>query len=228
MSKKQFRHLFMSVEGVNCETLYFKHVAKLITESDSAKYGLKLDPRVARPLDFAKRNHFKPRDSYKHRPLPYIHIQDIEDYYDEEQKAKFYGIIDEMRDVKEQFNISYEFGYSNYTFELWLLLHVADMNYAVSDRYAYLEKINKWFGRHFQSLEEYKKENEFQSILDEFVTLDSVFNAIERAEIIVQKNEDNKNVRENYRNFTFYHDNPDISVHNVVKLMFEICAVKRQ
>ena len=76
--------------------------------------------------------------------------------------------------------------------------------------------------------EEYKKENEFQSILDEFVTLDSVFNAIERAEIIVQKNEDNKNVRENYRNFTFYHDNPDISVHNVVKLMFEICAVKRQ
>ena len=60
------------------------------------------------------------------------------------------------------------------------------------------------------------------------MTLDSVFSAIERAERIVQKNEDDKKARENYRNFIFYHDNPDISVHNVVKLMFEICAVKHQ
>ena len=43
--------------------------------------------------------------------IPFIHIQDIEDYYDDYQKSKFFDIIDEMRKAEEIFSISYELGY---------------------------------------------------------------------------------------------------------------------
>ena len=58
-------------------------------------------------------------------------------------------MIDEMRDAEDQFRITYELRYSNYTFELWMLLHVADMSQAVLNRKAYLAPINRWFHRDF-------------------------------------------------------------------------------
>ena len=39
---------------------------------------------------------------------PGIHVQDIEDYYSEFHRKKFYGIIDGMRDAEDEFKISYE------------------------------------------------------------------------------------------------------------------------
>jgi hypothetical protein len=105
-------------------------------------------------------------------------VQDIEDYNSEFHRKKFYGIIDEMRDAEGEFGISYELGYSSYTFELWMLLHVADMNHAVQDRRAYLAPINRWFHRDFADLDEFKREVAFHEILYEFVTLDSIKQAI--------------------------------------------------
>ena len=107
-----------------------------------------------------------------------------------------------------------------------LLLHVADMNHAVLDRKAYLAPINRWFHRDFADLDEFKREATFQEILDEFVTLDSVRQAIRRAEKIVEQNGKDGKASENYRGFTFYHDNPDVSVHEVVRLIFEVCEVR--
>ena len=33
-------------------------------------------------------------------------------------------------------------------------------------------------------------------------------------------------VSENYKGFTFCHDNPDVSMHKVIQLIFEVCEVK--
>ena len=226
MIKKELRTFYMSVEGINCETLYFTHIAKLINESGSNRYNLKVNPKVASPMAYAKRMSGKTSDKKGSRNLPYIHIQDIEDYYSDYHRRKFFGIIDEMRKAEKEFGMTYQLGYSNYTFELWMLLHVADMTHSVQDRHAYLAPVNQWFKKKYKSIDEFKALNEFQSILDEYVTLDSIKQAIRRAEIIVNMNEAEHKKKENYHGFEFYHDNPDISVHEVIKLIFDVCGVE--
>ena len=183
MITKESRQFNISVEGINCEKMYFEYLAKLINSSGRNTYNLKVDPRKMSPMEYAKRNAHKPMEKRKgNKRIPYIHVQDIEDYYDEFQRTKFYGMIDEMRTAEGEFGIIYELGYSNYTFELWMLLHVADMSHAVLNRKAYLAPINRWFHRDFADLDEFKREAAFREILDEFVTLDSIKQAIRRAE----------------------------------------------
>ena len=86
------------------------------------------------------------------------------------------------------FDISYRLWYSNYTFELWMLLHVADMTAGVANRAAYLRPINQYFKRKYSNLDEFKNALEFQRIPDGFITLDTVFDAVKRAERIVENN----------------------------------------
>ena len=107
MIKKESRQFYISVEGINCEKMYFEHLAKLINSSD-ATYNLKVDPRKMTPMQYAKRNAHRPVEKRKgNKMLPYIHVQDIEDYYSEFHRKIFYGIIDEMRDAEDEFKISY-------------------------------------------------------------------------------------------------------------------------
>ena len=200
MVRKESRQFNISVEGINCEKMYFEHIAK--------------------------RNAHRPVEQRGSKKLPYIHVQDIEDFYDNSQKTKFYKVLDEMQTAEDKFGISYELGYSNYTFELWILLHVADMSHSVQNRYAYLSLINKYFNRSFTHIDDFKRADEFQRILDEFVTLDSVKSAIARAEMITAANEKDKKKREVYKGFSFCRDNPDITVHEAVKLIFDVCGVK--
>ena len=227
MIKKESRQFNLSVEGINCEKMYFEYLAKLINESCRNTYNLKVDPRKMSPLEYAKRNAYRPAEKGKDRKkLPYIHVQDMEDYSDDVQKKKFFMMIDEMRDAEKQFQISYKLGYSNYTFELWMLLHVADMRYAVLNRKAYLAPVNRYFHRNYSDLDQFKRKDEFQGILNEFVTLDSVMGAVERAEKIAKQNDHGGNVRETYKGFTFYRDNPALSVHEIVQLIFNVCEVR--
>ena len=226
MHRKESRQFFISVEGINCEKLYFEHLARIINSSDRSTYNLKVAPRKMSPMDYAKRNAYKPVDKRNNQDLPYIHVQDIEDYYDDGQRRKFFGLLDEIWNAEKTFDITYQLGYSNYTFELWMLLHATDMEHSVQDRYAYLKLINKHFNRHFNNLDEFKAEKAFQEILDEYVNLDSILHAIARAEKLVQQNREEGKPAEYYKGFSFYKDNPDISVHKVVKLIFEVCKVK--
>lgn len=221
MIKKEFRQFNMSVEGVNCEKMYFEHLAKLINCSGRNKYNLRISPKVMSPLQYAKRNACK----IQNKAL-YFHVQDIEDYYNDELRKKFYVMIDEMRDAEEMFGICYQLGYSNYTFELWILLHVADMNFDVINRSSYLKQVNQYFNRNYKSLKEFKSKAEFQRILDEFITLDSVFQAINRAGKIVESNDAKNKAKNNYKNIVFYRDNPDVTVHKIVQTIFDGCGVK--
>ena len=227
MIKKESRQFNISVEGINCEKMYFEHLSKLINNSDRSTYNLKIAPKKMSPLEYAKRNSYKPVERRNGKKLPYIHIQDIEDYYDDYQRTKFYKMIDEMRAAEKKFGVIYQLGYSNYTFELWMLLHAADITHAVQNRHSYLPLINSWFHRNYSSIDEFKSEVEFQKILKEYVTLDSIQQAICRAEKIVQNNVTDNKRRETYKGITFFRDNPDVSVHEVVKMVFEVCKVNQ-
>lgn len=157
--RKESRQFNMSAEGINCETMYFEHLARLINTSEDNKYNIKLNCRKSSPGSFAKRMSHLPTDKCGNKKIPFLHVQDIEDYYDEEQLARF------------------------------------------------------------------KHAKEFQEILDEFVTLESVVLAVKRADAIVQANYDARKKQENYRGFQFFRDNPDINVHEMIKLIFDVCGV---
>lgn len=54
------------------------------------------------------------------------------------------------------------------------------------------------------------------------MTLDSIMQAISRVEKIVQNNGEDKKIKETYTDFSFFRDNPDVSVHKVVQMIFEV------
>jgi hypothetical protein len=56
MIKKESRQFNISVEGINCEKLYFEHLAKLINNSDRSTYNLKVDPRKMSPMEYRSSN----------------------------------------------------------------------------------------------------------------------------------------------------------------------------
>ena len=226
MIKKESIQFNVSVEGANCERMYFEHLAKLVNSSNRSTYNLKVDSRKMSPMEYGKRNAHKPAGKQKgNKKIPYIHVQDIEDYYDDFQKTKFFKMIDEIRMAEKEFGIIYKLGYSNYTFELWMLLHVVDMTHTVQDRHSYLVPVNRWFRRNYTCIDEFKRHDEFSSILNGFVTLDSIKLAISRAERIVQNNIKNKKTQEHYKGFTFFRDNPDVSVHQVIQMIFDACGI---
>lgn len=224
--RKESRKFYLSVEGINCEKLYFQHLQKLINSSPESAYNVSFDikPQIS-PMSMYKRISHKPVDKVGNRPIPYIHIQDLEDYNNTTLRKKFEQSIDEMINVKKDSEVPYILGYSNFTFELWILLHVADMKGPVTDRYSYLSYINKCFNRNFKTLDMYKSEDEFQKILLEFVTLDSIRQALNRAESISEMHACNKDKMINYRGFRFYKDNPDTAVGQVVRMIFDVCKI---
>lgn len=225
MCRKESRHFNISVEG-ECEQLYFMHLKGLINNSDTNTYKLSLNVKVGSPFECVKRIAPRIMDKNNKKDIPYFHIQDIEDYYDVAQRNKFFAIIKEMKSVKKEFGIKYELGYSNYTFELWMLLHVTDMTSPVQSRGLYLDSINKYFKCNYEGIGEFKNNVEFQKILDKFVTLDSVRQAICRAKKIVQNNSCNLKETDRWGGITFFKDNPDLSVHKVVETILNVCGVK--
>ena len=48
----------------------------------------------------------------------------------------------------------------------------------------------------------------------------------ESRQFIVRTNGEDKKTKETYKGFTFFRDNPDISVHEVVEMILEVCDVK--
>lgn len=223
--KKQTKKFVISVEGDNSEKLYFQHLQKLINNYDHKIFNVNFMIKKCSPSSMVKRIGYKGSDKYnKNKTIPYFHIQDIEDYNDPEQKIKFEKLINEIKDQ----SISYKLGYSNYTFELWMLLHVSQMKGSVSHRRSYLSHINKYFNRNYNSLNEYKREEEFQKILDEYITLDSVVLAIKHAEEIRSWHENNNDKLVQYRGFQFYPNNPDTTIDEIIKIIFEACELSFQ
>lgn len=53
-------------------------------------------------------------------------------------------------------DIRYVLGYSNFTFELWMILHKYPCNKILADRTQYLEFINKADNENFKSLKNSK------------------------------------------------------------------------
>lgn len=105
-----------------------------------------------------------------------------------------------------------------------MILHKIDCFGIVNDCRQYLKHINNAFGCNYNGLSEYKHKDEFQRIL-KLLTLDDVKKAINRSQKIMLKNENSGYTLQSYKGFTYYKENPSLSIWKAVQEILGDCVL---
>lgn len=207
---------FFTVDG-ETELWYFEWLEKQINENPDAKYRVSLKRKKKTPLKYAK----------SHTVLERTEITHIFDFESEEavHTDHFFKMLDEMK--KSELlgkQIKYKSGYSNFTFELWMVLHKSDCSGSFAHRRQYLEPINRAYGEHFGNLDQYKHENDFKRVLGK-LCLEDVKNAVHRAKAITDKNEENGYTLHEYKTYKYYRENPSLAIWETVERILCECGI---
>lgn len=212
------RKYTFTVEG-DTEHWYLDWLQGCINAIPEAKYNVEIKSQVQQsPLKFAK----------KVNPIAVPSATHICDYEsnDEYHVKKFKGILDELsmsnKIVGRSFK--YELGYSNYTFELWMILHKMDFGGSLADRTQYLKPINKAYGTSFESLDKYKSEKNFKHCLEQ-LSISNVRDAIRRSKRIMDANNQNGLIEKCHSGFRYYTDNPSLTIWESVERILVECGV---
>ena len=169
VNRKSTKKYYFSAEG-DTEEWYLKWLEGLIDESDEAAYRVSIDSQVNKdPLKRAKSLAITSK-------VEIYHLSDYES--DDPMHVKqFKETMNKMKSAMSLGkSISYKFGYSNLTFDLWIILHKIDCYSSIAYRKNYISFINKAFGETFESMEEYKHEKNFRRCLGK-MDLNDVKNA---------------------------------------------------
>lgn len=214
---KQTKKYYFSVEG-ETEQGYFKWLQNLINETADSEYKVSFDcPVQKNPLKRAKSIVVTGKtDIY--------HISDYESD-DEIHVREFRETMDNMKLAKELGKqINYKFGYTNLTFDLWIVLHKSNCNGALSHRRLYLQHINRAFDENFENMDDYKHESNFKRVLGK-MTLQNVKEAVERAKLIMQRNAENGYVLQEYKGYRYYRENPSLAIWEVIERVLVECGL---
>ena len=120
--------------------------------------------------------------------------------------------------------IKYKSGYSNFTFDLWIVLHMIECNASFSHRKQYITPINQAFGEKFANMDEFKEENNFKRCLKK-MNLSNVISAIERSKKIMQRNNENGYKLCEYKGYKYYRENPSLAVWESIEKILKDCEL---
>lgn len=143
-----------------------------------------------------------------------------------EHVLQFRNTIDEMRESEKHKDVEYYLGYSNFTFDLWIILHKKDCNDSKSHRKHYIGDINEAFHEHFRTLRQYKQKDDFKRCLSK-LTIDDVKAAIRRAKVIM-RNRKAVDTPIRYSDCCYYSNNPSLAVHEIIEKILMDCGLFRQ
>lgn len=206
----------LTVEG-ETEQWYFLWLRDQINKVETRTYNASIVVKVQQ----SPRSFYKGTNS-KITPEA-IHICDLEST-NKFHLEKFQNILEEMKEAKKQKNIKYHLGYSNFTFELWIILHKKDCFGPLTDRKQYLVPIQQCFNEKFEDLDHFKREDIFKRCLKK-LTLEDVKAAIKRADKLTLQNiRDNKKIT-NHSGYKYYRDNPALSINEIVERILSECGV---
>ena len=139
------------------------------------------------------------------------HMSDIEGTSREHIQA-VEGTLTRLKDVKKLGkDIVYKWGYSNLSFDLWMILHKQNCNAALAGVNNYLSHINNAFGAQFESMKKYKEEAYFKRCLEQ-LQLKDVVTAILRAKTIMQRNERDIYPLTRFKGYAYYLHNPSLEL----------------
>lgn len=172
VKRKPTNKYYFSVEG-ETEQWYLKWLQDLINNTEESVCKVSIDcPVKKNPLKHAK-------SLTVTKKVEIYHFFD----YESDEPVHVQGFQDAMNNMKkaEQLGkqIKYRSGYSNFTFDLWIILHMADCNVSYAHRKQYITPINKVFSEKFENMDEYKHEDNFKRCLNK-MNLSNVIDAIGR------------------------------------------------
>ena len=216
--RKICNQYFFSVEG-ETEELYLKHLQNLINSDENLEFKVKFDIKRCKWINKRAKRITAP---YK---VSCFHICDYESN-SEEHKKNFQEILKQINDVKKiNKNLNYTLGYSNYTFELWIILHKSKLFSYKGNRRQYLKEINNAYGEKFKSLDQYKEEKNFKRILNK-IQLEDVIFAVKNGEEIRKRNENSNKIVKKSGKISYYEENPDLTIHECIKKILEDVGIK--
>ncbi|CQR52626.1 RloB family protein [Paenibacillus riograndensis] len=217
VARKLNKKYYFSVEG-ETEKWYLDWIKHLINSDPAAIYTVSIDSK-------------KEKDPVKRaKSLTVLSETVITHWFDYESSEavhtkQFKETLDALKKTstfKKQ--IKYKLGYSNFTFELWMILHKRNCNTALTHRRQYLQWINGAYEEDFAELSDYKEEGNFKRVLRK-ISLEDVKVAITRAKNIMRKNEEAGLTLHEYKGYRYYKENPSLLVHESIEKMLKDCGL---
>ncbi len=214
-NRKQNFRIYFSVEG-ETEKWYLNWLQQQINASDASKLSVKFDVKVEKdPVKRIKQTAF-------FEEATFIHFFDIESQ-EAAHVQQVQTTLDRLKLAKEYKPVTYKLAYSNFAFELWILLHKCAFTKSLTHRSQYLQPINKTFGENFENLHQCKHQDNFARILSK-LTLSDVVTAIKNAKTIEDQNAlQYKAVR--YKGCSYYKENPSLSVGRIIEEILQKCGL---
>lgn len=215
MVRKITKKYYFSVEG-ETEQWYLEWLRDCINQLDQSHYNVAIDCKVEKnPYKRVKKMTITSKTEI-------WHLSDYESN-DEFHVQQFKQTIDNLKRASSVGkNITYKFGYSNFTFDLWIILHKLDCNGIKTHRKQYISSINKAYNKQFINMDDYKHHDNFLSCLNQ-LNIDDVKKAIERSKHIMELNQTNGYLLQRYKGYSFYKENPSLMVWEIVEKILKDC-----
>lgn len=196
-------------EGANQERLYFEKIQEIVNNIEERTYDLL--------FDFAEPFGGDPKCVVERAVKKSIGKMNKAAVFDYDGKREKY---EEAIDLAMDKQIT--LGYTNYCFDLWLILHKEDHYDRVNSSDGYIEELRKVYG--LENNANVKKRDQVKAILDK-IDLEDIKAAVRRAEVITASNlekESNK-TPQSYE----YYDNPDTQMHEMLKDVFSKIGIEK-
>lgn len=214
MEIKENRKYVFTVEG-ETEKWYLDWLQKEINSDERSKYTVIINATVQRhPMTFVKRQDAKSTPQV-------IHLCDVESASTEDIR-NFENVLKEMAKAKKEKKLKYLLGYSNLTFELWMILHKMDCSGMLDGKSQYLPLINQAFGERFEALSKYKGRDNFHRCLSK-LSIEDVCKAVHRAETIMNSHM-GIHQEVSYATYKYYKENPSLSIWVSIKQILVECG----
>lgn len=215
--RKPTKKYYFSVEG-ETERWYLEWLSDQINGTEESAYNVSFKIKIEKD----------PRKMVKSLTISgktdIWHLSDYESN-DPDHVRQFTETMDNMKKAQGMGKtVKYYFGYSNFSFDLWIVLHRMNCNQALAHRSQYLSYINRAYEENFENMDKYKRENNFKRCLDK-LDLESVRDAIGRAEAIMDNREKDGCTLREYRGFTYYKENPSLEVWKAIKIILTDCKL---
>ena len=209
VKRKSTRKYYFSVEG-ETEQWYLNWLQDKINESPEAECRVSFNCQIQKdPLKRAKSLAVTDR-------VEIWHLSDYESSDDVHVK-QFHETMNRLAAAKAlKKQIIYKFGYSNFTFDLWIILHKMDCRNSYSHRRQYIGPINRAFGESFENMDEFKHEENFKRCLKKLNLMD-VKDAVDRARAIMEINKQNGYTLYQYKGYSYYKENPSLMIWEIVE-----------
>lgn len=214
---KENREFYFTVEG-ETEKLYLEWLQQVINHCEDSLYRVVLKCKVLKDPTKVVKNIAPPAG----RKIIIHHLFDYEGEQHDHEFRQTLALAKKVGTLKR--DISCKIGYSNLTFESWLLLHKQANVRTVIRQTEYLQDINRVFSQAFESLSSYKKRDNFAKILNK-LTLDDVKTAIANAKRLVERLQRDNETLYRHSGYEYYKRNPSFSVHERIEYVLKECGL---